>query len=318
MTRVKFSEKKEVALEKKYRSMVSFKTVSHDDDNVEEDHADQSNDAAEESASSLTQDTENTPSEEKTESDDSNDSEIEISFADQEPESEEDKIPAAPWVKQLRKTNRELQRQNREFQEKLNRFEQSSSQKEIELGPKPTLESCDYDSDKFEIDIDKWHERKRVIDEKNREIQNAQKKTQDEWESELSKYQESKKSLNIHDYDDVEADVTDRLSVTQQGIVVHGSQNPTHIIYALGKNPKKLHELSTIEDPIKFAFAIARLETQLKVTKRAPSPERKNESVASGLGANSSAALDRLEAAAAISGDRSAILAYKRTQRNQK
>ena len=49
-------------------------------------------------------------------------------------------------------------------------------------------------------------------------------------------------------------------------------------MYALGKNPKKAKELGEITDPVKFAFAVAKLETQLTVTsrKQVPPPEKKN------------------------------------------
>jgi hypothetical protein len=88
---------------------------------------------------------------------------------------------------------------------------------------------------------------------------------------------------------------------------------------ALGKHPGKLAELAAIEDPIKFAAAVAKLEGTLKVQKRtrAPEPEtieRGNASVRQG-GADQQ--LEKLEKEAARTGDRSKVIAYKRDQREK-
>ena len=88
------------------------------------------------------------------------------------------------------------------------------------------------------------------------------------------------------------------------------------MIYALGKNPTKAKELSAINDPVKFAFAVAKLETQLKVTNRkaAPPPE----STVRGTGRVSGAVdstLERLRADAEKTGDYSKVMQYKRQKR---
>jgi hypothetical protein len=75
-------------------------------------------------------------------------------------------------------------------------------------------------------------------------------------------------------------------------------------------------ELSSIKDPVKFAFAVAKLETQLKVSNRkaAPPPEK----VVKGTGRVSGSVdstLERLREEAAKSGDMSKVIAYKRQMR---
>ena len=89
------------------------------------------------------------------------------------------------------------------------------------------------------------------------------------------------------------------------------------MIYALGKNPKKAKELAAIADPVKFAFAVAKLEAQLKVTNRKPSPPPP-ERVISGTGRVSGAVdstLERLREEAARTGDMSKVVAYRRQKR---
>jgi hypothetical protein len=87
-------------------------------------------------------------------------------------------------------------------------------------------------------------------------------------------------------------------------------------VYALGKNPKKLKELASITDPVKFAFAIAKLETQLKVSnkKPAPPPEKVVGGTAPIRGAVDST-LERLRADAERTGDYSKVFAYRKQKR---
>ena len=100
---------------------------------------------------------------------------------------------------------------------------------------------------------------------------------------------------------------------------MQGSENPALVVYALGKNPKKAKELAAISDPVKFAFAVAKLETQLKVTPRktAPVPERQIRGSAQLSGAVDST-LERLRAEADKTGDRTKVAAYLNAQRAKK
>jgi hypothetical protein len=70
--------------------------------------------------------------------------------------------------------------------------------------------------------------------------------------------------------------------------------------------------LSKIEDPVKFAFAVAKLEKDLKVTNRkaAPAPERMISSTGRVSGAVDST-LERLREEAARTGDMTKVIRYK-------
>ena len=123
--------------------------------------------------------------------------------------------------------------------------------------------------------------------------------------------------MKVRDYDFAEDVVQDTLSVMQQGMIVQGAENPALLVYALGKNPKKAKELASITDPVKFAFAVAKLETNLKVTSRKASakPEKK----ISGTGRPSGSVdntLDRLRADAEKTGDYSKVFQYKKQKQS--
>jgi hypothetical protein len=243
-----------------------------------------------------------------------NDEEVVVSIGEEAPPPEE-QTQAPEWVRELRKTNRELQRQNRELQNKLQTTQ--TEIKPVVLGTKPKLEDHDYDADKFEAALADWFERKRKADEANArqeaEVMNQQKA----WQAKLDNYGKAKAELRVKDYEDAEAVAQEVFSVTQQGVMLQGADNPALVVYALGKNPKKAKELSEIKDPVKFAFAVAKLEKELKVTNRraAPAPER----IVSGTGRSSGAVdstLERLREEAARTGNMTKVIQYRQQKRS--
>ena len=240
--------------------------------------------------------------------------EVIVSIGEEAPPPEE-QTQAPEWVRELRKTNRELQRQNRELQSKLQSTAQTET-KPVVLGKKPTLEDHDYDADKFEVALADWFDRKRQADEAQAK-QEAEVMTQQKaWQSKLDGYGKAKAELRVKDFEDAEAIAQELFNVTQQGIVLQGADNPALVIYAIGKNPKKAKELSEIQDPVKFAFAVAKLEKELKVTNRkaAPPPER----IVSGTGRVSGAVdstLERLREEAARTGNMTKVIQYKAQKR---
>jgi hypothetical protein len=241
--------------------------------------------------------------------------EVVVSIGEEAPPPEE-QTHAPEWVRELRKTNRELQRQNRELQNKLQTTAQTET-KPVVLGVKPKLEDHDYDADKFEAALADWFERKRQADEANArqeaEVMNQQKA----WKAKLDGYGKAKAELRVKDFEDAEAVALEVFNITQQGVMLQGADNPALVVYALGKNPKKAKELSDIKDPVKFAFAVAKLEKELKVTNRraAPAPER----IVSGTGRSSGAVdstLERLREEAARTGNMTKVIQYRAQKRS--
>jgi hypothetical protein len=241
--------------------------------------------------------------------------EVIVSIGEEAPPPEE-QTHAPEWVRELRKTNRELQRQNRELQGKLQSTAQTET-KPVVLGKKPSLEEYDYDAEKFEEALTTWFDRKRQADDANArqeaEVMNQQKA----WKAKLDNYGKAKAELRVKDFEDAEAVAQELFNVTQQGVMLQGADNPALVVYALGKNPKKAKELSDIKDPVKFAFAVAKLEKELKVTNRraAPPPER----IVSGTGRVSGAVdstLERLRAEAEKTGNMTKVIQYKAQRRS--
>jgi len=156
------------------------------------------------------------------------------------------------------------------------------------------------------------------VKELRKKVQADIEKQQQEWQAKLQGYGKAKAELKVKDYDDAEGIVQESFNTTQQGVILQGADNPALLVYALGKNPKKAKELASISDPVKFAFAVAKLETQLKVTNRkaAPPPEKTVQGTGRISGSVDST-LDRLRADAEKSGDYSKVFAYKQQKRNK-
>lgn len=238
-----------------------------------------------------------------------------VTIGEEAPPAEEEHAQAPEWVRELRKSHRELQRKNRELEDKL-KTGTAETKPAVTLGTKPKLEDHDYDADKYEEALANWYEQKRQVDEQATKAQAEAKSANDAWQAKLTSYGKAKTELKVKDFDDAEATVQETFSTTQQGIILQGSENPALVVYALGKNPKKAKELASITDPVKYAFAVAKLETQLKVTNRkaAPAPERTVRGTGSVSGTVDSQ-LERLRTDAEKSGDYSKVIAYKRSKR---
>jgi hypothetical protein len=233
-----------------------------------------------------------------------------------DPETEDDDR-APDWVRDLRKEYRNEKRRAKELEQKIEQLERGSAPASQPLGSKPTLEAADYDTERYETELASWYENKRTHDDQQNVVQSQQKAVQKEWETKLESYHSSKAELKVKDYDFAEDVVQDNLSVMQQGMIVQGADNPALVVYALGKNPIKAKELASITDPVKFAFAVAKLETNLKVTKRKASsrPEKK----ISGTGRPSGSVdntLERLRTEAEKTGDYSKVFQYKKQKQS--
>lgn len=263
----------------------------------------------EEEIEEVEEETEEISEDEETEEVETEEEETVITFGDEvAPASEDHSAPE--WVKEVRKANRELQKKNRELEQKL----QSSTvavKAPIQLRVKPKLEDYDYDSDQYEASLDNWHEEKRGYDEQQRQAKAEQDNQAKAWGNTLESYATKKSALNVPDYDDAEHVILETLSETQQSMILQGADNPALLVYALGKNPKRAKELADIKDPVKFAFAVAKLETTVKTTSRKKAPPAEKTVSGNGKVSVNDSTLDKLRAEAEKTGNYSKVTAYK-------
>ena len=227
----------------------------------------------------------------------SEDEQVVIEIEGESPPPEDD-AKAPGWVKDLRKSNREKERENRKLREQLAKLSSAAEPAAVELGKKPTIEGADYDSAVYERQLIDWVEKKRAVEERQKSIEAERQKEQEAWNATLETYGQNRKSLKVKDFEEAELVVQDELSNTQQGMILQGADNPALLI--------------------KFAFAVAKLETQLKVKNRkaAAAPERVIQGSARSSGAVDST-LERLREEAARTGNMDKVMQYKRQQKNK-
>lgn len=240
--------------------------------------------------------------------------ELVVSFGEDTPPQQEDKAPQ--WVRDLRVKNRELARENRELKALKEQVEQ---QKKTQLGPKPTLEGCDFDPERYEKELDSWKERKAQEDRRQEEVKKAEAERQKYFQSKYDAYSTRKAEVSgkLKDFEEVEEAVKDAFNETQLGVVLAHAKDPALLLYAIGKDEKRLAELAKISDPVEYIFAVARMETQLKTTSRKPSaaPEKPVRGSASASGADKQ--LDKLYEEAARTGSLDKVRAYKAARKSK-
>jgi hypothetical protein len=243
--------------------------------------------------------------------------EVVVTIGDDAPPQEEEEIAKAPeWVRELRKSSRELSRKNKELERQL--ADRTKPAETAVLGPKPTMADAniDYDAAKFEEALTKWNDKRRAVDNESAQRQATEQKAQEAWQARLSDYSTQKAQLKVKDFSETEAVTSEALNATQQGIIIQGADNAALVIHALGKNPTKLKELAAITDPVKFAFAVAKLEKDLKVTTRkAPPPPEKTVTGSAPKSGVVDSQLERLRAEAEKTGNYTKVTAYNRQKR---
>lgn len=292
-------------------SIEDLRTELDEEDNidpVEDNQEDENHEDPEE-----TQDESNQSDDETSE-----DEEFVITVGDEEPEPSDDDDfsgkPAPTWVKDLRKKEREARKRIKELEAQVQQAK--PAEKPIEVGPKPKLSDFDYDEDQFESAVEQWHERKRQVEQQQASKQAEEEQAQQAWQTKMQSYEERRQTVaaKVRDFEEVEEAAKDKLTPTQQGILIHAAENPELIMYHLGKHPNKAKELAEITDPIQFAFAAAKLDSQMKIQTRKPStqPERKP-SGSAGLAGAVDQKLAQLEAKAAKTGDRTELIKYKKS-----
>ncbi len=229
------------------------------------------------------------------------------------PQEEEDHQPAPVWVKELRKADKEKARKIRELEAQL-----AEKQKTTETAPpakltRPTLADCDYDEEAFEAKLIEYNAQQQAVRAEQQKAEDARKAADAAWQANLQSYEAKKAALKVPDFEECEAVATAALSVTQLGIIITGAKNSAVVRYALGKNPDKLKEFAAITDPVKFCFAIAQWEPELKVTPRkAPPPPDRSVRGGTTPPINNDAQLKRLEDEANRTGNRTKVIQYQK------
>jgi hypothetical protein len=244
------------------------------------------------------------------------DGQLVVSFGDEatEDDVDGDGKPAPTWLKNLRKQNRDKDRRIRDLERQV----QSTAPAAPTVGPKPTMESCGFDAEKFETDLVAWTDRKARSDAAAADAQRQQEQQTQQWTRRLATVDAEEARLRIVGATDARESFEAQLSPLQQAIVLDGpddAKTAAMLRIAIGRNPSVAARLRAIENPVKFSFAVAELVGKMKATKKGapPAPEKRVRSGVAGAAAVDGA-LAKLEAEAARTGDRTKVAQYHRNK----
>jgi len=208
---------------------------------------------------------------------------------------------------------RELRARNRELARELEAQRRQQEPPKIEVGEKPSLESCEFDTDRFEQEYEAWQVRKAQADRQRAEAQSVQQQAAEAWNKRVAEVGKQIEDLKAKDFPQALEEVKSVFNDAQQVVLMRAPKNSANVIYALGKVPAKAAELAKISDPIELAAELARLEGKLTMTKRnAPPPPEQIVRGSAPLSSQADKQLERLEAEAARTGDRTKVVQYKR------
>ena len=224
----------------------------------------------------------------------------------------EDEDEAAPASESESSVIREMRRKLRETERELNNLRKGQAQPaKIEVGPKPTLESCDYDEEAFENRLDAWKAQKAKADAQEAEAEQAEERQRTEWTETVKTYQTAKAELALPGYDDAEAEVFSVLHQQVQALILRQKTAAPALVYALSRSPAKLEELSKL-NLADAAVMVGELKAKVKVEKRPKLPNPDKAVVGRTSNASGDKELKRLEREAERTGDRTALIRYRR------
>ena len=217
---------------------------------------------------------------------------------------------AAPASDSESSTIRELRQRNRELTTEIKALRNGKAEEVVEVGERPTLESCDFDEDRYTAEYDAWRDRKAQAERVEAEAKERQGKQAEEWADLHRSYEADKASLNVPDFDEAEAEVAAVLPESTRALLLKSGKGAA-LVAALHRSPSKLEELSKL-DPTDAALMIGELRSKLTMTKRSrPNPDRPVRGTAAPVNADKE--LARLEKEAERTGDRTRLINYKRS-----
>lgn len=201
-------------------------------------------------------------------------------------EIEEDETPL---VKQLRDLNRDQARELAEYRK--------TTKPKIEVGPKPTLEDSDYDEEKFEAALTKWHDDKRAADTAEQDEQRQAEIRNQEGQRRANHYLQQMGSIPLpqEEKDKAHETVAATLPPMLQAAVLKYCNKPANVVLALAKHPAVLERLAAEEDPIAFILQVTKLEEKLKMVNRKKPPAAESGTILSGSASSAVAKADKAE-----------------------
>ena len=237
---------------------------------------------------------------------------FEFGTEESEPETETSAIKSVRNAyKKQAKGRKEAERRVAELERKLAEVNQPVAAET--LSKQPDLEDYDYDQEAFTKAVLAWNAQKQEIETKHAKQREENEAADKAWLARQAAYEATKAKVKNDDFEFVESDVKEKLSVTQQNIIIALSDDPARDVYFMGKHPDVLKRLAEIQDPGKFIYELAKLRNSKGETMaKKPAPPEKRIVGTAPRGKGSEAKLNKLREEAARTGDRTKVVQYRK------
>lgn len=193
----------------------------------------------------------------------------------------EDGTPPSPLIKQLRQKAKDDATKLREVEAERDAAVARAAPKVAEpeaivVGEKPTLEGCDYDSDKLAAELEAWIKRGHDAAKQTEDRKTKQTAAEQAYQVQVDAYKDSARALKVKDFDASEKAVEAALPGWQQSAILKHAKNSALFVYAIGRDAPRLKELGAITDPVEFGKKLTTTESEIKtVNKPKFAPEDK-------------------------------------------
>lgn len=234
--------------------------------------------------------------------DDEGEEQPSVSFEGEEPAAAE---PESSTIRTMRQQLREKER-------RIAELEKTSAPKPVEVGPKPGLWDDDIagDEELYGERLLQWKSDTDAAEAQAQQAQEATRAANESWVTAKQRYETQAAEYGFSDIKDDEAAVDAALGVNSP-VILKAANDPALMIRALGQHPAKLAELAKIKDPFELAAAVARMEGAVKVTRKAPAPDRAQRGSAAMPAGGTDKELEKLEKEAEHTGNRTKVIAHK-------
>jgi len=205
--------------------------------------------------------------------------------------------------------------------ERVKELEQRAAPKVDEVGPKPDYDDYFDKPEQFETDYAAWLERKRAVTEREEVQKVAARRQAEKWQSQSQALDDGYTELRAPAKDAARAIVEEQFAGEPFAFLVKAAgKNAPAFIYALGNSEERRAELNALKEEgswAEFIAAAAVMAKEVNVQRRKPTttPEKQHRGSTNGVGGKTDTVLARLEREADASGDRTALLEYRRKLR---
>lgn len=181
---------------------------------------------------------------------------------------DDDAVEETSLIKQLREKAKIDAREKRDQAAEIARLRGQTAPVRTK---KPDLyDDCEGDIDKYDAASDAWKANEAAVAEYEKAPAARQNEGALEFEQTRLAYKANAAKLGKPDFADAEAKVIADLDMGQQSTILIAAKNPAQFIYALGRSPNRLAQLSLITNPIKLAAEVARIEGARTVPRKEP------------------------------------------------